>query len=109
MATTKRGRSVRGRGALALLGALVTAMALSGCGDAPEAEEGPSPTTQARPGKAGAPREGAAACGWIPADAKEATPVASLHADRASDPLCADTASVLDVPKALAASLEEEL
>jgi hypothetical protein len=84
-------------------------MVLSGCGDAPEAEDEPAPKAQTRPGKAGAPREGAATCGWIPADAREATPVASLHADRASDPLCADTASPLDIPKALAASLEEEL
>jgi hypothetical protein len=111
MTATKRGRAARGWKTLALLGALVTAMALAACGDARDGEEDSSPAPRARPGAASDPRAAAPApaCGWVPADAREATPVASLQADRASDPLCADTASVLDAPRAFAASVEEQL
>lgn len=99
MATTARG--TRGWGALALLGVLVTAMALSGCGDAHD-DDG----VAAAKSRAGNP---APACGWIPAGAREATPVASLRSESARDPLCAETSSALDVPRAMAASIEEEL
>jgi predicted Zn-dependent protease len=94
---------------LALVGALA-ALALSACGDTSEGDSGSS-TPRGHKARRGDPTPATAAptCGWIPPDATEATPVASLHADRAEDPLCADTASALDVPKAIAASLEKEL
>jgi len=110
MATTKQEQATRGWGR-ALLGALVAAMALSACGDAHDAEDGASPTLRAGASRsrvgAGATTE--PACGWVPEGAREATTVASLHDDSERDPLCVDTASVLDAPKAAVASLDREL
>jgi hypothetical protein len=93
---------------MALLGALA-ATVLSACGDA--GDTGSSPTAPGRNGQASDPRAPTAAptCGWIPPDATEATPVASLRAGSANDPLCVETGSALDLPKAVAASLEKEL
>jgi len=64
-------------------------------------------TSSAPPGSDDAP---APACGWIPDDAREATPVASLAAGSASDPMCAATQpTALDVSKEVAVSIEREL
>jgi predicted Zn-dependent protease len=96
-------RVARGWRTLARLGALATAVTLAACGDTHDTEAGSGPTNDPH-GAAAAP-----ACGWIPADAREATPVASLRAGSAGDAVCASTGSVLDVPKAFAASIEKEL
>lgn len=101
MTTTERGRVARGWRTLAALAALVAGVALSACGDAQDTEG--SASAAARGGK------GAATCGWIPAGAREATAVASLPSEGARDPMCADTSSPLDMPKAVAAALEKEL
>src|SRR5690242_4481647 len=92
-----------------LLAALVIATALAACGDAHETGADPSPAPQARAGRHGDARPAAPACGWIPAGAREATPVISLQAGSAGDPLCASTGSALDVPKVLVASIDREL
>jgi hypothetical protein len=95
--------------AFALVGALA-AVALTACGDTSDGDAN-SGTARGRQGRAGDPTPATAAptCGWIPPDATEATKVASLHWDRTRDPVCADTESALDVPKAVAATLEREL
>ncbi len=102
---------VRARGlctrALATVGLVA---ALGACSDNREGEPSDSPSLPAqagRAGRAGAPAD--ATCGWIPADAQEVTPVSSLRADAQSDPLCDQPASILDVPKQVAGSLEKEL
>jgi len=93
-----------GRGVLGALAAGWFVAALAACSDARDADPVSSSPSRATRGSAAAP-----ACGWIPADAREATPVASLHGDPGADPLCAETESVLDTPKAVAVSLEKEL
>ncbi len=80
--------------ALAVLGLLG---ALSACGDGHDG------------GSTGSSLAPAPACGWIPDDAREVTPVASLHAGSASDPMCATARSALDLPKEIAVSIEREL
>jgi hypothetical protein len=101
MAATKRSKLL-----------VLAALALTACGNASDGGGGSStPREREHKTHPGDPTPATAAptCGWIPPDATEVTPVASLHAERARDPLCADTESALDVPKAIAASLEKEL
>jgi hypothetical protein len=82
----------------ALLGALVAAAALSACGDASGTDVGGARAAESTP-----------ACGWIPASAREATPVASLHPGSAGDPLCANVETALDGPKALISTIDRQL
>jgi hypothetical protein len=95
-------------GALALLASLSS----GGCTDhrEPPADDDPA-DTPARTGGA-SDRRGAAdapTCAWIPADAREVTPVASMRADTANDPLCFENASMFDIPKSVAVAIEREL
>src|SRR6185312_6279816 len=75
------------------------------CKDAGDDE---SPSARARRPGDGASAS-APACGWVPMNAREATPVASLRADPAADPMCDRPASILDTPRAAIASIEKEL
>lgn len=105
------------RGLLAGVTMMALATAAAACassGDDRASSSSGTPSkaaTRSRGGRGGEPRVAAAApaCEWIPADAREVTPVASLQGDSASDPLCVQPASVLDAPKAVVASIEREL
>jgi predicted Zn-dependent protease len=109
------------RGLLAGVATLALAIAATACessgarrapsGSSADPDPSTAATTPSRAGRARAPRATAAApaCGWIPEDAREATAVASLHGDRAEDPLCVEPASALDIPREVAASIEKEL
>jgi hypothetical protein len=85
-------------------------------GDSPAPTSSPQGVPSTEPtgeptasGNTPAPPGGRGDLGWIPMEATEATPTASLHADPETDPLCTAPASPIHIGKAIGVEMEKEL